>query len=702
MARCCALLLVISAGAPLPVSGQVLPRSPAVAFATHGATPVLDVPFVPQIPALCGGAAVAMVLRYFGQRGVYAEDFAPLVVATGEGIRTDDLINAVRQRGWQAVPFAGAADLMQRRLEQGQPVIALIEDRPGRYHYVVIVAWRAGRVTIHDPARGPHRQLDENRFERAWQTTGHWAMLVLPPNAPASATAPIVASPVGAAAAATDLSRTGTDQCSTLLDAAVNAARGGEHDAAERVLLEAGELCNGAAVMVELSALRFQQRRYADAADIASAVVAVDPERTAAWDLLASSRYLLDDADGALQAWNRIDRPRNDLTRIDGLRSSTFSTVSRAIGIGSGELVTTGSLARARRRVGSLPTVQRARVDYRPVRGGDVEVQAAIAERPVLPVSVPDLLVHGVRALVDSRLRIDISNAFRVGEAWLLDWVWQRSRRSAELGFAAPDAFGARGVWQLHVADRTLTYRVATGSVQSDSRTGEDRETHRAATMSISDWVTGALQWRLSGSLDAWSGRGAFAGLVAQVQLRGWRDRVALRAARGGWWSVGGDDAFHTMRLHAAVRSKDARAPFEWSVRSGIAIASDSAPRSQWTAAGNHFATDPLLRAHAAMDDDGVMTAAFFAPRLVHAGVELRRWLKPVGPVQLGAAAFIDAATVSHVPSTVSTRTALDIGAGLRLRAPALSGAIRADAALGVTDGATALSIGYYPAWPGW
>jgi hypothetical protein len=31
-----------------------------------------------------------------------------------------------------------------------------------------------------------------------------------------------------------------------------------------------------------------------------------------------------------------------------------------------------------------------------------------------------------------------------------------------------------------------------------------------------------------------------------------------------------------------------------------------------------------------------------------------------------------------------------------------LRGTIRADAALGVTDGASALSLGWAPAWPAW
>src|SRR5512135_643129 len=57
---------------------------------------LLEVPYVPQSEALCGGAAMAMVLRYWGEPAVLAEDFAGLVERGGAGIRTDALVQAVR------------------------------------------------------------------------------------------------------------------------------------------------------------------------------------------------------------------------------------------------------------------------------------------------------------------------------------------------------------------------------------------------------------------------------------------------------------------------------------------------------------------------------------------------------------------------------------------------------------------------------
>ena len=60
----------------------------------------LAVPYLPQSTLLCGGAALAMVERWWGRRGVFAEDFAALVRPELGGIRTTDLAQAATDRGW--------------------------------------------------------------------------------------------------------------------------------------------------------------------------------------------------------------------------------------------------------------------------------------------------------------------------------------------------------------------------------------------------------------------------------------------------------------------------------------------------------------------------------------------------------------------------------------------------------------------------
>jgi len=134
--------------------------------APRAALHMLDVPYLPQSEELCGGAAIAMVMRFFGETNVYAETFSSLVDRSAGGIRGQDLLDALHSRGWKAESFRGDAPLVQSHLDSGRPVVALIQDRPGRFHYVVIVGWSAGRVVVHDPARAPTASSMRSRSPR--------------------------------------------------------------------------------------------------------------------------------------------------------------------------------------------------------------------------------------------------------------------------------------------------------------------------------------------------------------------------------------------------------------------------------------------------------------------------------------------------------------------------------------------------------
>ena len=167
------------------------------------ARPLIDVPFVAQTPELCGGAAVSMVLRYWGQRDVFPQDFAPLVSKSEGGIFTGALATAVRDRGWQALVEPADAGTAQSRvraeIDRGRPIIALIAVAPSVHHYIVIVGTTANEVVFHDPARAPFRVLDWATFDREWSGGNRWMMVALPPasaSAPAGASASQAAAPV--------------------------------------------------------------------------------------------------------------------------------------------------------------------------------------------------------------------------------------------------------------------------------------------------------------------------------------------------------------------------------------------------------------------------------------------------------------------------------------------------------------------------
>jgi hypothetical protein len=112
---------------------------------------LLDVPYLAQPPALCGGAAVAMTMRYWGARDIFPQDFSPVVSAADGGIITTALVSDVRGRGWQALVLPIPADgrvVIDDALARGRPLIVLIEVAPRTYHYVVVVAPRRTRLSF--------------------------------------------------------------------------------------------------------------------------------------------------------------------------------------------------------------------------------------------------------------------------------------------------------------------------------------------------------------------------------------------------------------------------------------------------------------------------------------------------------------------------------------------------------------------------
>src|SRR5690349_1806304 len=112
-----------------------MPVPSALAQAPASELHLLDVPYLPQTESLCGGASIAMLMRYWGTTNVYAETFADLVDRSAAGIRGGDLVAALQSRGWNAQSIHGDADEIHARLSARQPVVALILDRPGRFHY---------------------------------------------------------------------------------------------------------------------------------------------------------------------------------------------------------------------------------------------------------------------------------------------------------------------------------------------------------------------------------------------------------------------------------------------------------------------------------------------------------------------------------------------------------------------------------------
>ena len=140
----------------------------------------LTVPYVKQTKILCGGAAAAMVFRYWGDAQADPNQFAPLLDRGAGGLATGALAQGIEDRGWRVVRFTGSIESVADLLRDGRPVIVLLKERGGRFHYVVVVGMTGTHILVHDPARGPERSVSIRKFVDAWQPAGFWALMVLP------------------------------------------------------------------------------------------------------------------------------------------------------------------------------------------------------------------------------------------------------------------------------------------------------------------------------------------------------------------------------------------------------------------------------------------------------------------------------------------------------------------------------------------
>jgi hypothetical protein len=121
-------------------------------------------------------------------------------------------------------------------LAAGRPLIALIEDRPGQFHYVVIVGWHRGRVVAHDPARAPFRVHDEDGFVRAWSASGFWTLLALPGAPAPGAGDPVADRPADPVAAS---------PCAAMVSEGVRLSGTGALERARQLLELAADACPG-------------------------------------------------------------------------------------------------------------------------------------------------------------------------------------------------------------------------------------------------------------------------------------------------------------------------------------------------------------------------------------------------------------------------------------------------------------------------
>lgn len=659
----------------------------------------MDVPYLPQTDTLCGGAAAAMVFRYWGDVHADPQEFAPIVDRRAGGIANGALVDAVRRRGWRTVELAGGSADLQTRLAARQPVVVLLADRGPRYHYVVAVGKTADAVVIHDPAWGPSRAIKDVEFDRLWRASGYWGLVILPATSvPGSPSAPPPSRSRDGGQPADPSRERGRQaaRCDTLLaDALEDIRSSGDaaFDRADVILDRVHQACPQAAgPLRELAGVRFAQRRWKDAAALARAALVREPNDTYALDVLGSSLFMQDDAVGALRAWNQIDRPRVNLVRIAGVRHTRHQAVAETLGIQPNVLLTAGLFEHARRRLEALPDHSTVRLALRPEADGFASVDVVVIERGGVPRSTADWTAMGARTLATQSVAVTLPGGTGQGELWSAEWRFWQNRPRVGVAFETSRPSGLPGVWRVDASWERESFSPTGGATVAAIQ-----ESRLHGALAVSNWLTPRLRYSVSGGFDAWNGNRKTAVLGGAIERRLFGDRAAIELHANDWIAMGGSQGFQSAGWRLQIRSSPEPRGWVALATAGADRVTSAAPLVLWPGAGDGQTRAPLLRAHP-LTEDGVIalgSSAAFGRSLAYGSAEAQRWLDRPWLAHFGIAGFVDIAHAARRETGDMSPVHIDIGTGVRLRIPGMAGALRIDGAHGLRDGANALTFGW-------
>jgi predicted double-glycine peptidase len=652
----------------------------------------IDVPYLPQTDALCGGAAAAMVFRYWGDAHADPQQFASLIQRRRgvAGIANDVLVAAIRSRGWRTEALeegdpSRALDALRARLAARQPVIVLLADRGDQYHYVVITGISDDAVLVHDPSWGPSRAISDERFAALWNAARNWAVVILPGERGAVAAPPPAASPEPATEAS-------VDGCDALVARAVVEVQHRGMSYADEILGALRSRCSRSpAWMRELAGVRFVQQRWAEAEELARTVLNRAPADAYASSVLGGALFMQNQPAAALAAWNRVGEPRLDSVRINGVTRSRYQAVVESLGLRTGTLLTPDAFVRARHRLEDLPDRVSSRLSLRPGEDGFASVDVAIVERSGVPRSVLEWGAAAARAAIEQEVGVTLPGATGQGEIWNASWRWWSGRPRVGVSFAAPRVAGLPGVWRVDGSWEAETYSRESGLSLRESRT------HGALT--ISDWMRPRLRYAVSAGVDSWSGARRALLTGASLEQRLFDDRLAVLVETARWWPFGSvvNHAFQHDSVRARWRTAGAPEIWGYDVSLGVSRVSDDAPLSLWGGAGEGRARPVLLRAHPLLEG-GVIDltpASTFGRTLRFASAEAQRWLPKPALVRVAIAGFVDVAQATRRIDGTTGPVQTDAGGGIRIRIPGAPGLLRLDIAHGLRNGANALTVGW-------
>jgi hypothetical protein len=431
--------------------------------------------------------------------------------------------------------------------------------------------------------------------------------------------------------------------------------------------------------MRELAGVRVLQRRWADVESLSTAATAADPGNEYGWRLLGTSRFVQNNRDGALAAWNRVSEPRLDLLSVAGLGRTRQRVVEKLIGADPGIVVTSNVVLRSERRLDELPAAMSTRLELLPTPGGLAELRATVNERPVFANDIWSYAAMGAVAASRREVRSGTGSLTGGGERLQAEWRFWPGRQRVGVALDAPAPWG--GVWKIGAFRERE--RFTEGGPADEKRAG--------GFVDWTSWATAMAKLSVGAGVEDWDQFGTLGLSRASLQLLTRGSRVSVRGS-GEIWA--GPSSFALASVDIVAVSSATRAGRVYEVRAGAASGSADLPPLLWFAGDTGQTRETLLRAHPLVDE-GRLRIEQLGRRLWNASVEAQQWWS-AGIIRAAAAAFVDAARVDE-RLAAGARGDVDAGVGIRIALPGAPGTLRADVATGLRHGGTRWSFVYEP-----
>ena len=611
----------------------------------------LDVPFVAQRKDTCGAAALAMVLRYWGDDASHDDVASALLEPELHGIAGSRLAQFARGRGLEAVAYRGDMANLREFVGKGRPLVVAWDMGRGRYHDVVVVGFDDAHdaVIVHNPARGASRPIGTAAFENRWRGAGYWTLVVARGSA---ADAP--------------------PSYEQLVSRGIAAGRGGHYEEAEASLRRAIEMAPSRPdARVELAGLRFLQKKYEDAAAGFASALIFQPDSYAR-EMLAASLHLAGHTEDALKEWNRLGRPQLGEIQVKGLVHTRDHVVSRELALGPDGVLDLGRYRETRLRLEELGIFNRIALRPLPREAGHVDLEVDLAERHGFGDRAQFAIQGAVNAL-RKKVVLRYFNLVGAGINLGVDYKWQQTQPHLEASVEWPRPFGLPANLRVEALGARPTYDLG------ETFTMRTRGAGVSLRRVVGGGTVAEVGWRVRSRTfsaarpDAQDGRisGYQLGLEHRFVDR-WRHRLDGSARFFQAASRLGSDIPYArgqvvLRYHGFISLPDGK-PIARTALAAQLVAGrggDRTPLDEMFTPGASSQMDYPLRGHY-VRRGGILGVTAIGRDLDLLNVELRQRLADRPHFQLGAVFFYDGARLDRTAQG-GARKVNDVGVGLRL-----------------------------------